>query len=63
VLPHPSDLNVAMLCYGERSLLPLGGPGPAPIEQTGKIAAPILGLFGEEDGNPSPADVATIEAA
>ena len=41
---------------------PLGGQGPAPIDQTPAITAPVLGLFGEEDGNPSPADVARIEA-
>ena len=34
----------------------------APVEQTAAITAPVLGLFGEEDRNPSPADVATIEA-
>jgi hypothetical protein len=39
-----------MVLYWERILLPLGGPGPAPIKQTGKIAAPVLGLFGEDDG-------------
>lgn len=62
VLQHPTDLNVGMGLDWERILLPLGGPGPAPIEQSGKIAAPVLRLCGEEDGNPSPADVATVEA-
>jgi carboxymethylenebutenolidase len=56
------DLKAAVVYYGGRILQPLGGPGPAPVEQTGNITAPVLGLFGEEDSNPSPADVATIEA-
>ena len=55
------DLKAAVVFYGGRILQPLGGAGPAPIEQTANIAAPVLGLFGEQDGNPSPADVAKIE--
>jgi carboxymethylenebutenolidase len=57
------DLQAAVVFYGGRILQPLGGDGPAPIEQTANINAPILGLFGEEDQNPSPQDVARIEAA
>src|SRR5919106_1948062 len=52
------DLKAAVVYYGGRILAPLGGPGPAPVEQTGNITAPVMGLFGEEDSNPSPADVA-----
>jgi carboxymethylenebutenolidase len=35
----------------------------APIDLTGGIAAPIMGLFGNEDGNPTPEHVNKIEAA
>jgi carboxymethylenebutenolidase len=56
------DLKASVVFYGGRILQPLGGGGSAPIEQTAQINAPVLGLFGEEDQNPSPADVATIEA-
>jgi carboxymethylenebutenolidase len=56
------DLKAAAVYYGGRILQPLGGPGPAPVEQTANITTPVLGLFGEEDSNPSPADVAKIEA-
>jgi len=56
------DLKAAVVFYGGRILQPLGGPGPAPVEQTGNITAPILGLFGEDDGNPSPEDVEKIAA-
>jgi carboxymethylenebutenolidase len=56
------DLKAAAVYYGGRILLPLGGQGPSPVEQTASITAPVLGLFGETDQNPSPADVAKIEA-
>jgi carboxymethylenebutenolidase len=35
----------------------------APIEFTADLAAPVLGLFGNDDGSPSPADVDALEAA
>lgn len=57
-----SDLKAAVVYYGGRILQPLGGEGPSPLEQTAKIAAPVLGLFGQEDANPTPADVSKIEA-
>lgn len=56
------DLKASVVFYGGRILQPLGGSGPSPLEQTTNINAPILGLFGEEDQNPAPDDVATIEA-
>jgi carboxymethylenebutenolidase len=34
----------------------------APINLTGGIRCPVLGLFGSDDGNPSPADVNRLEA-
>lgn len=57
------DLKAAVVFYGGRILQPLGGSGPAPIEQSASINMPILGLFGETDQNPSPADVAKMNAA
>lgn len=57
-----SDLKAAVVYYGGRILQPLGGEGPSPLEQSAKISAPVLGLFGEEDANPTPADVVKIEA-
>ena len=36
------------------------GDGPTPFDQTANIGVPLLGLFGEDDGNPSPADVARM---
>ena len=56
------DLKASVVFYGGRILQPLGGGGPSALEQTSKINAPVLGLFGEEDQNPTPADVSKIEA-
>lgn len=56
-----SELKASVVYYGGRILASLGD-GPSPLEQTSKITAPVLGLFGGDDGNPSPDDVATIAA-
>jgi carboxymethylenebutenolidase len=55
------DLKAAVVCWGGNIVVPWG-EGPAPFELTKNINAPILGLFGEEDPNPSPADVARLDA-
>ncbi|MBM3943249.1 MAG: dienelactone hydrolase family protein [SAR202 cluster bacterium] len=55
------DLKASVVYYGGRILQPLGGTGPAPIEQTSKITVPILGMFGEDDQNPTPTDVGRIQ--
>ncbi len=56
------ELKAASVFYGGRIMGALGD-GPAPIEQVQNINCPVLGLFGEEDQNPTPADVDQIEAA
>lgn len=38
------------------------GAGPTPFDLTDKIGCPVLGLFGDDDPNPTPADVAKISA-
>ncbi len=38
------------------------GDGPTPFDLTDRISCPVLGIFGEDDPNPSPADVAKIDA-
>ena len=54
-----SDLAASVVFYGGRIMVSLGD-GPTPLAQTANVSAPILGLFGEEDQNPTPEDVATI---
>jgi len=53
--------KAAVVCWGGSIMAPWGD-GPAPFDLTEGISCPVLGLFGEEDGNPNPADVARIDA-
>jgi carboxymethylenebutenolidase len=53
--------GAAVVFYGGNIMVPWG-EGPAPFELSERIQCPVLGLFGEEDGNPSPADVAKLDA-
>ncbi|MDO8690867.1 MAG: dienelactone hydrolase family protein [Dehalococcoidia bacterium] len=53
---HVPSLRAAVVFYGGNIMAPWG-EGPAPFDRTESIACPLLGLFGEQDTNPSPADV------
>ena len=55
-------LSAASVYYGGRILVPFGD-GPAPVERTSGLTIPVMGNFGEDDANPTPADVAQIEEA
>ena len=63
-----ANLDAAIDCWGggvvvgDPSKLPSTQP-VAPIELTERIRCPLLGLFGNEDTNPSPDDVNRTEAA
>jgi carboxymethylenebutenolidase len=57
---HDSSIRAAVVFYGGNIMTPWG-EGSAPYEATGEILAPVLGLFGADDGNPSPADVAKLD--
>ena len=49
--------------YGGNTMIPWGEEqGPTPFERIQNINASVIGFFGEKDANPSPADVAKIEA-
>ncbi len=56
--PH---VKAAVDYYGGNIMVPWGD-GPAPVDRTGEIHCPLLGLFGEEDANPSPADMRKLDA-
>jgi carboxymethylenebutenolidase len=56
--PH---LKAAVAYYGGNIMVPWG-EGPAPFERTGEIHCPLLGLFGEDDANPSPTDMRKLDA-
>lgn len=59
--------EAVVVCYGGRVVADraqLSDRHPvAPIDMTPNLSAPLLGLFGKEDTNPSPADVAAIKTA
>ena len=54
-------LQAAVVFYGG-NILVCWGDGPTPFDRTGEIDCPLLGLFGNDDENPSPADVDRIAA-
>lgn len=54
-------LNASVVFYGGNTMVSWGA-GTPPFELTGAIACPVMGLFGEDDPNPNPADVAKIDA-
>ena len=55
------ELKASVVFYGGNTMVSWG-EGTPPFELSDRIACPVLGLFGEEDGNPNPADVAKIDA-
>ncbi len=48
--------------YGGNIFKPWGEGNPAPIARAAGIDCPVIGFFGNEDENPSPDDVARIDA-
>jgi len=57
--------DAAIDCWGGRVVMPKEDLNPknpvAPIDYTKDLSCPLLGLFGEEDQSPSPAQVAQHE--
>ncbi len=60
---HNADLKAAAVLYGGRIKVGLGEGSVPPIELAGNIACPVIGVFGNDDQNPSPADVDDLDAA
>lgn len=54
-------ISAAGVFYGGNIMVPWGGT-TAPFDLTANIHCPIVGYFGNDDGNPSPDDVAKISA-
>ncbi len=48
--------------YGGRTMQSWGGDGPTPFERIAHVCGPVIGFFGLDDSEPSPADVDKIEA-
>ena len=55
-----AELKATVVFWGG-SIMRAWGDGPTPFDETDKINCPMLGIFGEDDGNPNPADVAKID--
>ena len=58
---RPATWRAAGVFYGGNIMKPWGD-GPAPFDLTPRIDCPMIGFFGEDDANPSPADVDRIDA-
>ena len=58
---RPTAWRAAGVFYGG-NIMKAWGDGPSPLDLTKNIAAPMIGFFGLEDTNPSPADVDAIDA-
>jgi carboxymethylenebutenolidase len=56
-----SEIRACAVFYGGNIFKAWGAP-PTPFERTQDITCPMIGFFGVEDTNPSPEDVAKIEA-
>lgn len=57
------DYKACIVFYGGRVKLAFADAGTPPIELADRITCPVLGIFGNEDQGPSPADVNDYEAA
>jgi carboxymethylenebutenolidase len=55
--------KAAAIFYGGRVKLVMGEGNPPAIELAPRIRCPVIGFFGNEDTNPTPADVNDYEAA
>lgn len=56
------DVAAAVLYYPHDIFVPFGASGVVPFERAKAIRIPVLGHFGAEDPNPSPADAARLDA-
>ncbi len=55
-------LKACAIFYGGNTMKGWGEGNPPPIELSGNIACPVIGFFANDDQNPSPDDVARIDA-
>ena len=60
---HKPDLKAAAVLYGGRIKLAMGPDSTPPIELADRIRCKMIGIFGNDDQNPSPADVNDLDAA
>ncbi|MEE8516799.1 MAG: dienelactone hydrolase family protein [Alphaproteobacteria bacterium] len=56
------DFRGVSVFYGGNLFKCLGDDGPTPFDRLADIHCPVAGFFGNEDNNPSPADVMRVDA-
>ena len=56
-----SEVKASVVFWGG-NIMTAWGDGPAPFDETANISCPVMGLFGADDGNPNPTDVAKLDA-
>ena len=59
---RPQTWRAAGVFYGG-NIFTAWGDGPSPFDLTPDITCPLIGFFGDDDTNPSPADVDKLDAA
>src|SRR5437870_1324477 len=52
----------AAAAYYGGNIMGSWGEGPTPFDRSAEMRCPLIGLFGEEDTNPSPADMRKLDA-
>jgi carboxymethylenebutenolidase len=57
------DYKVMATMWGGNKSVGWGDGNPAPIDLTGQINCPVIGIYGNDDGNPSPEDANKEEQA
>ena len=60
---HNQNYQAMATMWGGRIDTGWGAGNPAPLDLTGDIKCPVLGIFGNDDQGPSPDDVNAYEAA
>lgn len=60
---HISELAACAIFYGGRIRLAMGPDSVPAIDLAGNIRCPLIGFFGNDDSNPSPAEVDAYSAA
>ena len=60
---HDSRIKACAVFYGGRIKASFADGAPAPLTLAANMQAPVLGIFGNQDAGPSPADVDEYLAA
>ncbi len=61
-LAHDERIRTGVIFHGGNIMMQKDEVLCSPLEQSESISAPILGIFGADDSNPSPADMEQISA-